>query len=130
MTGSIVNVVEGVILGLLTGYATGLFFERRANKATRAQNEAFIRRFGSLDDAVNNIIPGAEVGPGESSESLIDLVAQRARNTLDGEGRVSKGDLVGYFVGKGHHATDVNEAIDQWCSTGAAQPAGRTLVVK
>lgn len=120
----LLNVTVGLIIGLITGF----YFERRTTKTALAQNKELQRELESVRHSVYSMggnIPKTEAN--DVNEELIDLVRKRALAIQGPEGKLVKGVLVSYFVGRGYKTSEIVEVIERLCSTGAARCNGKWL---
>lgn len=126
MVGEIVTVVVSVVIGLLTGW----FFEHRATKAAERQNVQLRRDIIALKTDVRSLggDPDARRDP-QPDSGLLEAVHARARATQDASGKVLRQELVAHFVQRGRAPDDVEDAVAELCSSGAAKMEGRWLQI-
>jgi hypothetical protein len=105
---SVIGLLIGFGTGGATGFASGFYFERRANKRDQQVSE-------ELDKIETNVRYGFS-GPPEpltepQMQSLAQGVYERARRTQNENGLVDREELVAYFKREGHCQDNVNAAI-------------------
>lgn len=122
----------GIIVGLLLGLLTGFFFEHRATKVARAQNEDLRHELEVLRASVYSL--GGDPEPDRrptiqpAADPLAD-VRSRALVTQDASGRVRRLELVAHFIERGANANDVQAALAHLLETGEAKEQGRWLQI-
>ena len=95
MTGELISVV----VGLLTGFGTGFFFERRATRSARRDNEQLRRDLQALRDTVVSLGGNLDqVVPTKPVSDLLEAVRGRVLATQDASGRVRRQEVIAHTV--------------------------------
>lgn len=130
MTADIVNVLAGLIVGMLSGW----FFERRATTAAKAHSQELERELAQIRCSVLTVggsmsLP-SQVAASATSGDLLGLVRGRALSTQDSEGRVIKSSLTTYFLARGNSTQAIDTAVCELCTSGQAKEVGKWLILR
>jgi hypothetical protein len=101
-------------IGLVIGVVTSWFFERRATKAARLENEVLKRELESLREGLYTVgAPVPEVSsPLQRPHDLSGEIFNWVRHHQDVERRVSRHEVMGYFFAAGYSADEIGRSLD------------------
>jgi hypothetical protein len=122
--------VTSLAIGLVGGLATGFYFERRAVRQSRRENDEFQRQISILQTTLYSLGAQPKDVAGDQRTLADDLASQvtaRARSMQNESGRVRRPDLIGHFVARGADPTDVEAVISSMSAAGAAKEEGEWL---
>lgn len=121
MLGGFLSTLVALAVGLVAGFITGFYFERRV-----------FQRLRQVAQSVNKAVlsGGGQIATGPSVRATRDVssaVAAWAVATQDASGRVDRNELIAHFVQEGADSRDVEAAVRALCDSGVAKQEGHWL---
>jgi hypothetical protein len=123
----VVNVALSLVLGLLTGY----YFERRASRGTRIQNEELKKQVNQLRELVLSLggsPPSQNVSAGAAD--IDDNLLNWAKRSQGPNGLTRTSRLIEYFIQRGSARADVLASIDRLEVAGLIEHHGEWIKIK
>ena len=126
MTTTVLSFVTALGIGLVGGLMTGFYFERRAVRQSKRDNEEFQRQISVLRTMLSNLGVQHQSVVGKPRTLVDDLdlasrVTARAQKMQDPSGRVHRPELIAYFVERGANPSDVEAVISSMSAVGAKE---------
>lgn len=127
MATEVLSILAGMVLGLLTGF----YFERRATRATEAQNRELRHELETLRSTVYSLggdpdLRAADYYPVD----LLTAVRARALATQNAAGKIRRREIIAHFIEKGADTGDIEAALAELCATDFLREEGHWLQVR
>lgn len=118
MIWDVVSLAIGIGAGLITGLATGYYFERRQTRAARAENALLTAELDDLKATMSKLnvnvistMPRQDRRSVPGGGSLAEAIVATAKRMVDGTGRVRLGLLYEKFCAEEFTVDEVDAAI-------------------